>query len=272
MNTTQRFIVTMISLLILIPAAVSAHGEKNVRLHINPRWSECSFQLDPSLTQSAWREFTREGALVAYFRPLTDAASMGAGNFEFSLLQWNTAFDDTKAAWNDTFVHPDSVHWLKEGDRLPFPAIMVRGGISEKFSAGLFWTKSPGGNYGFWGGQLQYHFIDESTEGFSASVRTTFSSMFGPADLDLTVIGADIVASKKFIYDEEWFSVTPYVGVSTYLSRSHEKTIAVSLKDETILGVQGMVGAVADVSFARLAVEYNAAAVSTLSFKLGFAF
>ena len=46
-------------------------------LHINPRWKECSFQLDPALTQSAWRQFTQEAGLVAYFRPMSDARPMG---------------------------------------------------------------------------------------------------------------------------------------------------------------------------------------------------
>lgn len=33
--------------------AFAHDGGKHVRLHINPRWSECSFQLDPALTQDA---------------------------------------------------------------------------------------------------------------------------------------------------------------------------------------------------------------------------
>src|SRR5688572_31792544 len=92
-----------------------SHGDHHdVQLHVNPRWKECSFQLDASLTQNAWREFTKEAGLVVYFRSLTDAKPMGARNFELSLLQWETAFDDTKDAWNDTFVHPTETHWLKE--------------------------------------------------------------------------------------------------------------------------------------------------------------
>src|SRR5947209_19837513 len=85
------------------------------KLHVNPRWKECSFQLDPSLTQSAWHQFAREAGLVTYFRSLTDAEPMGRGRVELSLLQWQTGIHDSDAAWNDTFVHPDSTHWLFEG-------------------------------------------------------------------------------------------------------------------------------------------------------------
>lgn len=210
--------------------------------------------------------------MVAYFRPLKDATSMGAGNYEFSILQWNTALDDTKAAWNDTFVHPDSVHWLKEGDRLGFPALMFRAGLSEQIDAGLFWTKSPGGNYGFWGGQLQYNLIHSAEDQFSASVRLSVSSIFGPEDIDLSVYGLDVVTSKRIDLSPEWITVTPYAGVSGYLSRTHEKSAVVALADDNVAGIQAMLGAVTHFSFAQLAVEYNIAAVSTLSFKIGVDF
>jgi hypothetical protein len=62
-------------------------GQDGPTLHVNPRWRECSFQLDAGLTQSEWREFTKEAGLVVTFRPLTDAKPLGVGNFEVSLLQ-----------------------------------------------------------------------------------------------------------------------------------------------------------------------------------------
>jgi hypothetical protein len=139
-------------------------GDKDVDLHVNPRWKECSFQLDASLTQSAWREFTKEAGLVVYFRSLSDAKPMGARNFEISVLQWETAFDDTKDAWNDTFVHPDETHYLKEGARLAFPGLTFRAGITNKIDIGAYITKSPGANYGFYGSQLQYNVIDNKDD------------------------------------------------------------------------------------------------------------
>ena len=98
----------------LIPAIAVAQSDRP-QLHINTRWKECSFQLDPDLSAAEWKQFTREAGLVAYFRPLTDARPMGKGAFEVSLLQWKTGIDDREGAWNDTFVHPDADHWLFEG-------------------------------------------------------------------------------------------------------------------------------------------------------------
>ncbi|MCI0706241.1 MAG: hypothetical protein L0Y80_01980 [Ignavibacteriae bacterium] len=260
-------------LLALIQSTAFAHGGgKNVKLHINPRWKECSVQLDPALTQDALREFAQEAGLVAYFRPLVAAKPMGSGNYEFSILQWATAFDDTKPAWNDTFVHPDSTHWLKEGDRLGFPGLTFRAGITERIDVGMYFTKNPGANYGFWGGQVQYNFAESSEDRWASSARMSFVSLHGPDDLDLTVYGIEVLASKDYTLYSDWVAISPYAGVSTYLSTAHETTTAVSLRDERVFGVQGMIGAVTQISIASLAIEYNVSTVNTLSFKIGVAF
>ena len=247
-------------------------GSKDVKLHINDRWKECSFQLDPSLTQKAWHQFTNEAAMVAYFRPLVDAKPMGKWNVEVSLLQWATAFDDTDAAWNDTFVHPDSTHWLKEGSRLAFPGITARVGITDRMDVGFYITKSPGANYGFVGGQLQYNLINNQEKKWAASARASFMSMYGPEDLKLNVYGIDFIASKELPVYFRWASISPYVGVSTYLSSARETTEKVNLHNENVMGGQAMVGAVLKHSVAQLGVEYNIARVNTISFKIGVAF
>src|ERR1043165_6151215 len=117
-------------LISLAVAAGSAEAQTQPKLHVNPRWHECSFQIDASLTQQAWHQFSEEAGLVTYFRPLADARPMGRGKFEISVLQWKTGIDAKDAAWNDTFVHPDSTHWLFEGDGLAFPGLTARGGLT----------------------------------------------------------------------------------------------------------------------------------------------
>ena len=226
----------------LFPAAAAAQTDGRPRLHVNPRWEECSFQLDPALSQSAWRQFTEEAGLVVAFRPLADALPMGKGHFEISVHQWEVGIDDTDAAWNDTFVHPDSTHWLFDGDRLKFPGLMVRAGITDRTDVSVYATKNPNANYGFFGGQLQRSLVAGSTTDWAASARASFVSMFGPEDLDFSLFSVDLLASRRLAL-ASWASVSPYAGVSTYLARSHEKTAAVDLDDESVLGAQGMVDA-----------------------------
>jgi hypothetical protein len=247
----------------------AGHGH-GVILHVNPRWKECSFQLDPALTPHAWRQFTREAGLVTYFRPLVDARPMGRGNFEVSAMQWKTEIDDTDAAWNDTFVHPDSAHWLFEGSGLKFPGLMVRGGVSNRVDVGGYVTKNPNANYGFYGGQLQYNVAHNEENGWAASVRGSFVSLYGPADLDFTVYGADVVASKQFTAGKA--SIAPYAVVSSYLATSREKSLAVNLSDENVFGAQGTVGVAGELSVARIGVEYSVAQVRSMSLKVGVGF
>lgn len=250
------------------PGRALVAQKHNVTLHVNPRWKQCSFQLDPSLTQSAWHQFSQEAGVVTFFRPLADAAPMGKGQIELSLMQWQTGIDDTDAAWNDTFVHPNSTHWLYEGSGLSFPGLMFRAGVADRTDAGLYFTKNPQANYGFYGGQLQQAFLHDSTRGWSASGRVSFVSMYGPADLGFTVYGLEAVASKR-IPLASWASISPYVGASTYLASAHEKSSLVSLRDENVLGVQGTAGAAAQLSVARIGVEYGIAKVSSFSMKVG---
>jgi len=238
------------------------------KLHVNPRWKECSFQIDPSLTQAAWHQFTEEAGLVVYFRPLADARPMGRGHVELSALKWKTGINDADAAWNDTFVHPDSAHWLFEGSGQEIPGLMLRAGVSNSTDVGLYYTKNPGANYGFVGGQVQYAVV-QNNNGWSASTRGRFVSMYGPDDLSFSVYGVDLVGSRRFEVTR-WASVSPYAGVSTYLSRAHEKTSAVALSDENTVGFQGTIGTAVQLTKVRLGVEYNVAKVSSFSLKVGF--
>jgi hypothetical protein len=194
---------------------------------------------------------------------------MGKGKFEVSVLQWQTNIDDHDAAWNDTFVHPDSTHWLFEGEGLKFPGLMVRAGVSSKTDVGLYVTKNPNANYGFVAGQVQQNFVGSSTSPWSGSARLSVSSLYGPEDVNLTVLGADLIASREIPLNR-WATVSPYAGLSSYFSMAHEKSPVVSLQDENVGGSQAMVGAVVRLSGARLAMEYNVAKVNSVSMKVGF--
>ena len=268
----RRILTTIVLALTTATVAAPAAAQDthhHPHLHVNPRWEECSFQLHSSLTQDAWRQFTGEAGLVAYFRPLTDARPMGKGKFEVSLLQWQTGIDDHDAAWNDTFVHPDSTHYLFEGSGLKFPGFMARVGVTEKTDVGLYGTKNPNANYGFYGAMVQRALLGSQENDWGLAGRLSFVSLYGPEDLDFTVIGWDLVASRRSPLTR-WASVSPYAGVSSYLTRSHETTTAVSLDDEYVGGSQTMVGATVQLSGLRLAVEYNKAKVNSVSMKVGF--
>lgn len=251
--------------LVATPAAAQGVHPK---LHVSTRWKDCSLQLDPSLTQEAWHQFTREAGLVAYFRPLTDARPLGRGHYEASVLQWQTGIHENDAAWNDTFVHPDSAHWLTGGSSLGFPGLTLRAGVTGSTDVGIYLTRNFGANYGFYGAQIQQSLVPDGMSDWAIAARAGFTSLYGPKDLDLTVYGVDLLASRTLIVSR-WATLSPYAGVSSYLSASHEKTPLVALRDERVTGAQGLVGAAVQLWAARLGVEYNVARVSSFSMKVG---
>jgi hypothetical protein len=233
-------------------------------LHTNDRWEECAFVIAPVLTQQAWRQFASEIGLVMYFRPLASAKPLGAKHVEIAIVQWSTRIDDATSAWNDTFSHPDSTHWLFDGDALPLPALMLRVGITDRIDVGTFFTQNVKANYGVVGGQVQYSLLNGASGRFDAAGRVSGGVLFGPDDLNATVLGADLVVSRDVAF------LSPYAGVSGYLSRAQETTSKVNLEDESSIGARGTLGVVLSIRKLKVGAEYNVTKVTGYSFKVAF--
>jgi hypothetical protein len=268
--TRARFHFAAIALAVVLTHSTAA-AQSDPKLHVSSSWKECSLQLDPSLTQSAWRQFTREAALVVYFRPVADARPLGRGKFEASIVQWKTGIDARTSAWNDTFVHPDSTHWLFEGSGLEFPGLTARVGVTNRTDAGFYYTKNPNANYGFAGAQVQHAFIADPASAWALSARASVVSLFGPKDIGFHAYGADVITSRTLRLNR-WAALSPYASVSGYLSQSHEKSALVSLEDVTTGGSQATLGAALQLSVARLGAEYSVATVRSVSLKVGVGF
>lgn len=248
---------------VLSLAAIAPQVSAQV-LHTNDRWKECSIVLDPSLTQSAWRQFTSEFGIVTYFRPMTSAKPMGRKNVEFGAVNWGTQIDDADAAWNDTFSHPDGDHWLFEGSSLKIPGLIARVGVTDRVDVGAYFTKAVGANYGFIGGQVQYNLVNDTERRFAAAGRVSVVRLYGPEDMNGSTYGLDFLVSKDVSI------LTPYVGVSGYMARAHETTSRVDLDDVTAFGAQATLGVTAQVSVLRLGAEYNLSRVPGVSMKVAF--
>ena len=248
--------------LFLLLLTIPLYGQD---LHVNDKWDECSFVLDESLTQEAWNQFTSEAGLVTYFRPLNSAKPLGKKNYEISLLNWGTTIDDADDAWNDTFSHPDSTHTLFDGNALLFPGLMFRIGVTNQVDLAVYYTKNPPANYGFYGGQVQYNIINDSDRNLAAATRLSFTKLYGPEDLELNVLGIDLLASKEY-----FGKLSPFAGVSAYYSQAKETTDKVDLDDKNIFGAQAMLGASFKISRLVIGAEVNFADVLGYSFKIGY--
>lgn len=261
MNMPKHGLIGTASVLAFVLSAPPLQGQ---HLHVNHDWDQCAIVIDPALTQSSWHQFVTEVGLVTHFRSLASARPLGPGRFEVALLNWGNRIDPADDAWNDTFSHPDDTHWLFEGDALLIPGLMVRAGITDRIDVGAYFTKAVDSNYGFFGAQLQYGFVNDTERNLGVAGRISTVRLYGPDDMDVSTYGLDLVASK----DISIFS--PYVGVGTYWSRGQETTDKVDLEDESVLGAQAMVGVAARLWALRLGAEAHLAEVSGYSFKIAF--
>lgn len=236
------------------------------QLHTNTRWKQCAIVLDPSLTPGAWHRFLSEIDQVLYYRPQIGARPLGRGQFEFSVLQASTQIDTKSSAWNDTFSHPDSTHWLTESNALPIPELAVRAGVSDRIDIGGFITKNFQSNYGLVGAQGQYALRTAANGGIALAGRVNAAWLFGPADMTYGVYGVDLVASRRISRFE------PYAVLSGHFGHGAERTTKVDLPSETILGAHATLGMTVDLAGVRLGAEYTAARVDGYAFKIGYAF
>ena len=259
---TRRSIVALAAAGLAV-AALTPRASAQI-LHTNHRWEECSIVLHPELTPAAWRQFVSELGIVTYFRPMASAKPLGRRNFEIGLLDWGTQIDDADDAWNDTFSHPDSTHYLFEGSALHIPGLMARVGVTDRMDVGVYFTKNTKANYGFVGGQVQYSLPVDDERRLSAAGRLSVVRLFGPDDVQASTYGLEVLVSK-----EVWM-LEPYAGVSGYMARGRETTTKVDLDAETAFGAQATLGITARVSVLRLAAEYHAAKVPGVSMKVAF--
>ncbi len=265
----------ILSLLLICSINTFAHGDEehpDVSIHTfenGETYTSCSFMIHSSLTQSEFKQFTKEAGNIAYFQPLRGASSLGKYKFDISISSSVTNIDQSSGAWNNTFAHPitDSLsedpHWL--GDKIILPHIRTQFGISDNLETGFYITKDFGANYGFIGANLKYTF-DTDSSNLNVASRISHTSLFGPKDLNHSVSAIDILVSKNIWHLE------PYAGLSLLHAHSQETTEKVDLKTVNVITPQALVGIRFSYKKFIASIEYDIAFKNTLSYELGMKF
>ena len=248
------------------------HDHPDVDIHLfenGETWSNCSFVLHESLTQSEFRRFAKEGGTIIYFQPLSGASSLGRFKFDIGLSMTSTPIDQTSGAWNNTFAHPineagESPHWL--GDNVRIPNLRFRMGLTDNIEVGTYITKDFNGNYGFFGVDAKYSKVMESKNNANVAARASYAQLFGPKDLKFSTAAIDVLVSKN------WSVFEPYFGVSIALNHAEETTDRVDLEKETVIVPRLLLGTKVKYKWFSSSVEYDISALSTLSLKMGVTF
>ena len=269
LNLAVSSVFFVLSLLILSSNDAFAHhtGDHAVTLHLNNRWKECAIVLDPSLTQNDFNAFADEVSELAYFKPITGAKTLGKNNFEIDLEQRYVKLEDWKPKWNNTFSHPMPDHYLVDDNHiLGIPGLRAKMGVTDDTDAELYFTFSPGANYGFAGAAVKHSLIDDANSNWNAAIRGNFLTMFGVEDMKFYQLGGDFIVSKDL-----WL-FRPYLGASLALSRATETTSKVDLSARNSIAPMAIVGTEFNWSYLATGVEASFGKLTIFQVKLGARF
>ena len=260
----------VLAILVSTSNPVEAHhtDDHAVTLHVNDTWSQCAIVLDPSLTQSEFRDFVHELAPMLYFRPMAGAKPLGKYNFEISFELWKTApIQDYAGKWNNTFSHPNAHHWLTGDDHtLGFPVPRVRMGITDEVDAEVYYSASSGANYSFFGLAMKYGILNDPETGWTFAIRPSYSTLLGVDDMSYASLAVDALASR----DVGLFR--PYVGAAFLYGGASETTSKVNLNDEAAKAMEWIVGSEFNWGYLSMALEADIGVINMYSVKIGASF
>lgn len=251
---------------------VSAQSsDHDVSLHVNAELGSCDFDIAPELTQAEWKQATREIGNAIYLNGLRTPAPLGKNHWSL-FIDYNTFHvDDESGAWNNTFHHPDSTHYLTgESDRLAVPGLRFQYGITQNWDAGIYYTSAKpfGANYGFLGVETNYAFFRDTTRGFFLGARGSYTCDANIKDFNIFSTGFEITASKRLF---NYFY--PYCSVAANWNHGRIVSNEVSLTNENNLNFHGVAGL--DFRWKFLTTGYEVCfgdGASNRAFKIGVIF
>lgn len=251
MNHTRG---ALTALLCLAPAAALA---QRPMLHVDPTLKDCSVIFAPTLTQSAFHRFAREFGSVSAFKAISPPTTLGRGGVALGLDVIYFNVDEGSDAWNDTFAHPDSTHYL--GSDKNFPSVRLRVGVTDAIDVGAYYTRNPDANYGWFGVDGRYGVLRQGTTApISLAVRGAYTKTLYVADMSMQTFTADVTAGRTL-----GRTVTPYVGLGGDLVLARERTAAVALERETVLVPRAFGGLEVRVWHLAVSVEGEVGALSS---------
>jgi hypothetical protein len=259
-----RIPVVAIYVVLLLPATALAHGAGAPALHVDPSLKDCSVSFSPELTQDAYRRFVREFGSVSAFKQGSPPTTLGQRRVSVGLEWFSFGVEDTSAAWNDTFKHPDADHDL--GSTQSLPKVTLRVGVTDDLDVGAFYTRNPDANYGWLGLEAKYAILRQGGEmPVALAVRGAYTKTLYVTDMDMHALTADVTVGRTF-----WQVVTPYLGLGADAVLARETSSAVELRTETAFVPHLTAGL--DVRFWRIALGAEAQVSALVSYQAQVAF
>jgi hypothetical protein len=210
------------------------------------------------LSQAQFRDLSEDLGAALSYKPVSPAEPLGLTGFDIGLeatateLRHNEVWDIASSGSAPGTVVTPKLHLIK--------------GLPLNIDVGALYSKIPGTNVSYWGGELRYAVIGGGLAMPAVAIRGTYTKMSGVDQLDFSTKGLELTASKGFAM------LTPYAGLGEVWVDSHPSAVT-GLTDENFTQTKYYLGA--DINFAvmNFALEYdNTDSVNSYSAKLGWRF
>jgi hypothetical protein len=153
------------------------------------------------LSQSAFKDLTKEAGAALSYKNVTPAEPMGITGFdvgvEGSFVSISTGNNNY---WEKAFSNDAP-------SMLVLPKIRVQKGLPFGIDIGAMYTYMPGSNIKIIGAEIGYAILEGSVATPAVKVRGTYTKLTGVNDLTFQTAGVDASISKGFLM------LTPYAGV-----------------------------------------------------------
>jgi opacity protein-like surface antigen len=198
-------------------------------LHVDPTVQDCSVRFAPELTQAAYHRFVREFGSVSTFKQAGAPGVVGKKEVEVAIQYMAFRVDETAAAWNDTFVHPNANHPLGNDKR--FPKLALRVGVGSNTDVGAYYTMNPQANYGWIGVDVKHVLLrQDDAMPVTLGARAAYTKTLFVDDMDMHALTVDVSVGHTFPH-----RITPYVGVGTDAVLARETSPMVTLDTEYVM-------------------------------------
>lgn len=188
------------------------------------------------MTQSTFRDFSKEFAVATSFKPLSPAEPLGILGFDVGVEI--TAVNISDRVWKNAVRDNDAPSYIF------IPKIRVLKGLPLGFDIGAYYSQVPDTNIKLYGGEIKYSILEGSTVTPAIALRGNYTQLSGVSELDFKTYGVDASISKGFLM------LTPYGGVGLNRFESIPRGYAsaafpsgLSLKEERKTYYKAFVGA-----------------------------
>lgn len=216
---------------------------------------------DGDLSQSAFRDLSKQVGLAVAYHPLAPAEPLGLLGFDIGVEVTAVNIDETEAFW--TSVTSDLPSYLA------FPKLHAQKGLPFGIDIGFVYSQMPSSNIGMWGAELKWAVLKGSIATPSVALRGTYSTLFGIDNLDVTTYGADLSISKGF------GPFTPYAGIGQIAINAGSDALSdasLALQDESVSETHGFIGAKLSFLMLSFVAEADFASLPTYGLRLNLSF